>query len=256
MINVFHSPLSVFAISFATLWASAWFGAGILRRRWGLQQDEREDFGVILGATPTLLALLIGFSFSMAINRYDQRKNLEEAEANAIGTEYFRADLLATPNAEKVRALLRAYARERILFYLASDRQQLQEINQRTVALQGQLWAATVDSAAAQPTPIVALAVSGMNDVINAQGFVQAAWWNRIPAEAWVLMLVIAAACNLLVGFNIRSVKSRSILRLMVFPLVIAISLYLIADIDSPRRGLIRVVPQNLSVLVDAIGKP
>ena len=63
--------------------------------------DERDDFGVILAATLTLLGLIIGFSFSMAISRYDQRKNLEEEEANAIGTEYLRAELLPAANGKK-----------------------------------------------------------------------------------------------------------------------------------------------------------
>ena len=67
----------------------------------------REDFGLILAAALTLLRLIIGFSFSMATSRYDQRKNLEEAEANAIGTEYARAGLLPAADAAKVRALLR-----------------------------------------------------------------------------------------------------------------------------------------------------
>ena len=66
-----------------------------------LREEERADFGVVLSATLTLLGLLIGFSFSMAVSRYDQRKNLEEAEANAIGTEYVRADLLPTGDATK-----------------------------------------------------------------------------------------------------------------------------------------------------------
>ena len=60
-------------------------------------------------ATLTLLALLIGFSFSMAISLYDQRKNYEEAEANAIGTEFGRADLLPAGDSAKVRDLLRKY---------------------------------------------------------------------------------------------------------------------------------------------------
>jgi len=67
----------------------------------------REDFGLILAAALTLLRLIIGFSFSMATSRYDQRKNLEEAEANAIGTEYARAGLLPAADSAKVRALLR-----------------------------------------------------------------------------------------------------------------------------------------------------
>ena len=89
-------PILMFFPSVLLLWLAAQYGASLRRRR-PLKDDEREDFGVIQTATLTLLGLIIGFSFSMAIGRYDQRKNYEEAEANAIGTEYVRAGLLPPP---------------------------------------------------------------------------------------------------------------------------------------------------------------
>ena len=88
-----------------------------LRSRRPLKDEEREDFSLVQGATLTLLGLIIGFSFSMAIGRYDQRKNYEEEEANAIGTEYVRAGLLPAADAAKVRAQLTKYLDLRILFY-------------------------------------------------------------------------------------------------------------------------------------------
>jgi hypothetical protein len=88
----FH-PAVVFLVSLVCMWIAALVGAW-LRTRLGFDKERREDFNLVLASTLTLLGLLIGFSFSMAANRYDQRKNLEEAEANAIGTEYLRADLL------------------------------------------------------------------------------------------------------------------------------------------------------------------
>src|SRR2546429_4500277 len=87
-------PLLVFAMSFLLLSLAAAVGDIVRSKIHPLVEEERDDFGIILSATLTLLGLLIGFSFSMAISRYDQRKNYEEAEANAIGTEYVRADLL------------------------------------------------------------------------------------------------------------------------------------------------------------------
>ena len=108
----------MFSCSLSSLWLSAWIGESISKRRRNLESEVREDFGVILAATLTLLGLIIGFTFSMAVNRYDQRKNYEEAEANAIGTEYVRADLLPAADAAKVRALLRNYLDQRVLFYI------------------------------------------------------------------------------------------------------------------------------------------
>jgi len=252
MNNVTNYPLLVFVLSFSVLWLSAWIGASFLRRRRKLEEDIREDFGVILAATLTLLALIIAFSFSMAISRYDQRKNYEEAEANAIGTEYLRADLLPAADAAKVRALLKNYLDQRVLFYTTRDEQQIRQINVRTAQLQTELWSSVLAPAAAQPTPPVALVVSGMNDVLNSQGYTQAAWWNRIPITAWVLMAAIAICCNVMVGYGARNVKPGGIL-LLVLPLVVSISFFLIADIDSPRRGVIRVKPQNLESLVESL---
>ena len=83
----------------------------------------------MLSATLTLLGLLIGFSFSMAVSRYDQRKNYEEAEANAIGTEYVRADLLPAADAARVRNLLKKYVGQRVLFYTTRNQQRLAKID-------------------------------------------------------------------------------------------------------------------------------
>ena len=131
-----NRPIYVFALSLVVLWLAAWIGAYFRkRRRQPGGEDDHQDYGVIEGATLTLLALIIGFSFSMAITRYDQRKNYEEAEANAIGTEYVRADLLPPSDAAKVRALLRAYLDQRILFYNTRDTDRLQQINADTEVL-------------------------------------------------------------------------------------------------------------------------
>lgn len=88
-----RSPAVVFITSLMLLWVSAWAGA-LLRKRRDADEDVQKDLEIIVPAALTLLGLIIGFTFSMAISRYDQRKIYEEEEANAIGTEYLRADLL------------------------------------------------------------------------------------------------------------------------------------------------------------------
>ncbi len=252
MNKIMDYPLLVFGVSFFMLSLSGWIGASFRGRQQKLEGDAREDFGIILAATLTLLALIIGFSFSMAVSRYDQRKNYEEAEANAIGTEYVRADLLPAADAAKVRALLKSYLDQRVLFYMTRDAQQVREINARTAQLQTELWSAILAPTAAQPTPPVALVASGMNDVLNSQGYTQAAWWNRIPIAAWALMTAIAICCNVLVGYGTRKIKAKDIL-LLILPLVLSIAFLLIADIDSPSGGVIQVSPQNLTSLAESL---
>lgn len=110
-------PILMFVSSFVVLFLAA-EGGGILRAKIRpLNEDQREDFRIVLGATLTLSGLLIGFSFSMAISRYDQRKLYEEAEANAIGTEYLRVGLLSG-DTSKVRELLKAYLDQRICCFI------------------------------------------------------------------------------------------------------------------------------------------
>lgn len=244
-------PRILFVVSLLVLWLSARLGASWRKRR-ELDDEMREDFGVVLAATLTLLGLIIAFTFSMATTRYDLRKNYEEAEANAIGTEYVRADLMPPESAAKMRTLLRTYIDQRILFYTVRDQRRVKQINDYTAQLQSQLWSSVTTPAKEQPTPVIALAVAGMNDVLNSEGYTQAAWWNRIPTAGWVLMIVIAICCNLLMGFAARRVEKEALL-LTVLPLILSISFFLIADIDSPRGGLIRIQPQNLVSLRDSL---
>ena len=251
MTGIFDYPVLVFALSFGGMVLFAWIGARMATRR-RIEPGAREDLGVIQAATLTLLGLIIGFTFSMALTRYDQRKNYEEAEANAIGTEYVRAGLLPVQEAAKVRALLASYLEQRILFYTIREDEGLRNVDARTARLQSELWSAVQAPALAQPTPILALVVSGMNDVLNSQGYTQAAWWNRIPLGAWCLLGAIALCANLLVGLGVRNPAGESKL-LLVLPLVAAVAFFLIADIDSPRAGIIHVQPQNLNALAQSL---
>ena len=252
MLNLLDHPLLILGFSLFSFWISTWIGALLRARKWNVSVQERaqEDFTLILGATLTLLGLIIGFTFSMAVNRYDQRKYFEEQEANAIGTEYVRANLLPTADAARVRALLRRYLDQRILYYDTRNEQQIPQINTQTARLQTEMWSAVETHAAAQPTPVAALVVAGMNDVLNSQGYTQFAWWNRVPRAAWVLLVTIAIFCNLLVGY---AARVRSAFLFLILPIALSISFFLIADIDSPRAGLIHVHPQNLGSLSESL---
>lgn len=188
----------------------------------------------------------------MAIDRHDQREILEEGEANAIATEYLRADLLPPKAGLATKELLNSYLDLRILFYSKQTPEKIREIRQQTEVAQQALWDGILPSARTHQTATLGLVVSGMNDVLNSQGYVQAAWWNRIPATAWTLMGAIAICANLLVGFGARNFK-KNIGLFMMFPFVIAVSFFLIADIDSPRGGVIRTEPRNLLTLKKAL---
>ena len=163
----------------------------------------------------------------MAIDRHDQREILEEGEANAIGTEYLRADLLPPKSALATKELLTSYLDLRIQFYTKLPQEEVLVIRQKTDEAQQALWNEILPYARTNQTPMTMLIVSGMNDVLNSQGYVQAAWWNRIPYTAWSLMAAIAICANLLVGFGARNFQ-KNIGLFMIFPFVISVSFFLI----------------------------
>src|SRR5215470_11385057 len=117
MRKITNLPLLDLFLSLGLWWVAGEIGAHLRGRLRLEEEDYHKDFDVILAASLTLLGLIIGFSFSMVISRYDQRKNYEENEANSIGTEHLRAQLLPDTEAVKVHKLLKDYLDERILFY-------------------------------------------------------------------------------------------------------------------------------------------
>lgn len=244
-------PWLLLAAGFLLLWAVARGGAYLKMRRAGISSAEHSDLDLVRNATFTLLSVILGFSLSMAVSRYDLRKTYEAEEANAIGTAYARLDLLPEETQAATRELLRNYARRRIIFYSSHDPDELRRAEIDTAKLQNELWTSAAAAANKQPTPVMALAVAGINDVLNSQGYALAAWRNRLPLQVWGFIFVIAIGANILVGFGS---YSNSLWDLWFLPLSAAIAFLLIAEIDSPRGGLVRVLPQNLIGVADSIG--
>jgi hypothetical protein len=243
-------PLRVLGVTLPVFWIAARLGDWLRTRQRDHEREGEEDLRFVLGGALTLLGLIIGFTFAMAISRYEQRKNYEEQEANAIGTEYVRADLLPAEEASRVRALMREYLDQRILFYTAREGSRLGQIDARTAELQAEMWSAVAAHASSNPTPVAALVAAGMNDVLNTQGYTQAAWWNRIPLGAWGLLISMSTFCNLLVGIGTQGRKTSS---LLILPVVLSITLFFIADMESPRGGVILVQPQNLQAVAESV---
>jgi hypothetical protein len=245
-------PGTVFLVLVVAFTAAITFGAVALRRVVALESEEREDFSLVVTSTLTLLALLIGFNLSMAVNRYDQRKNLEENEANAIGTEYVRADVVAPAIGARIKTELVHYAQLRLAHFNTRDRQDIARIEQDTGKSQAELWRLATQVAKDQPTPIGAAVMTGMNDVLNSQDYSEAALLNRIPLGAWTLMFLIGLFACVVQGYGAKGSVRRGLL-IIVLPVTVALSLTLIADIDSPRGGIIHVQPQNLERLLKSL---
>jgi hypothetical protein len=217
-------------VSALIMFASAWWGVKLQFQVKELSIEERPDLDLLRTAAFTLLALLVGFCFSMVVSRYDQRKLLEETVANAIGTGYACADLLEDRFRVVVRQKLKVYTAHRIAFYESRIQDTTAAFEAIDAEQHADLWLNVIAAAQLGNDPIIALVVSGMNDVINSQGFTQTAWRNRLPSEAWALMFIVAVVANLVMGFGAHRPRK---LHLCVLPLMISVSLFLIADIDA-----------------------
>jgi hypothetical protein len=248
--NPLDYPVVISAITFVVLYSAAWVSGQLGDRRRRITEDIRPDFDLVLGAALTLLGLVIGFSFSMTIGRYEQRNEHQEAEATAIKTAYLRADLLPQEYAARVRELLRQYTDLRIQFFSTGNHEELRRIDADTTQIQNELWIAVSRPAAAQPTAVASLAVASINEVLNSEGFTREAWEDRIPTAAWGLMFGIALGCNILFGYGARRISWKLFI---VLPLVVAVSFSFIADLNSPRGGFIRIRPQTLMSLRESL---
>jgi hypothetical protein len=251
-LNPVDQPLLFLIIALAVMLLTARIGLHFRRRRGAMSDDEREDLNLVLTSALTLLALIIGFSFSMAVGRYDQRKNDEATEANTIQTEYLRVGMLSSADTAGARDLLRQYIRQRIATYEAPNADVLLVSGAPSEAIQRRMWVIVEKAAEARQNSITALVAAGMNDVIDAQGYVAAAWSNRIPPAAWALMFAIALSCCLLIGYDSR-IRVGRVSGHLILPVLIAISFFLIADLDSTHAGFIRVTPDNLITAAQSI---
>jgi hypothetical protein len=151
MTFLLNYPRVLFVVSLVLLWIASLVGAYFRRRCAFPQSVDEEHFSLILGATLALLGLLTGFTFAMAASRYDQRKDYEAQEANAIGTEYVRLDVLPGGDAAKLRDFLREYLNQRIAYYSTDDAEILLQIRANTSQLQSELWSTLTAPATAHP---------------------------------------------------------------------------------------------------------
>ena len=202
-----------------------------------------------------LLALLLAFVLSMAINRYETRMQLVLNEANAIGTTYLRAKLLPSPYATDAATLLKQYVANRLEFYNAGiDEARLQAANDQAIQLQKQLWS-IVTAASAQDNRSVptGLFVQALNDTINLQTQRLAAFNNHVPEVVVWLLLGVAVAAAGVVGYNNGLGNRRHIFGALTLVVLLVVITWVIIDLDRPRPGLIQISQQSMVSLQDFI---
>lgn len=234
-------PWVFFAIVVVLFWVGIWLGTRIRIWRSQLIEQEIKIVTVLESALLTLFGLIMGFTFSMAVSRYDLRKDLVVKEANAIGTTWLRSASLDEPTRSEMQRLLRQYIPARLEFVRSGqDREAEADSLKRTSEFQARIWALASSYATTHREAITGLYLSTLNDSIDASEERTAADENRIPDEAWCMLLIVGFVATVLVGMDVKS--NSWVLRAML-PLVLAAALGLTMDLDNPRYGLIR-IPQ------------
>lgn len=202
----------------------------------------------------TLLGLLLGFTFAMAVSRHDTRRELVVQEANAISTTALRARLLPEPHATNAGRLLREYVALRIQTHRETQfSQRFAALRKSSTDLHEGLWNEAVAAAAKQPTPITASFIASLNETIDLEATRIAATRNHVPGAVWLLLLCVAGCGMWLTGWEAGMARGHPFLARFLLPLLIAVAIALIADIDSPRGGLITLDERPLLELHDSL---
>lgn len=185
-----------------------------------------------------LLSLLLGFTLSLAASRFTERRSLLVKEVNSIGTTYLRASTLPAPYRDNSKRLLREYVDARLeLDHAGLDAARFNEASSRSKRLQEELWLDAATVAQNDRTAITAVYLNSLNETIDLHEDRVAALENRVPLAIWFLIISVSVIAAFTRGLTL---NSRFWLMLILAPVIIAIAVALIADLDTPSAGLIR----------------
>lgn len=224
-------------------------GFRVGRRRYAVADEaERSHVAMLQGAMLGLLALLLGFTFAMAVSRFDNRKALVLQEANAIGTTALRADFVSPPAAAEVRELLRGYVAASLAFYDAGiDAARVASAAEAAARIERRLWAiATAAASADTHSTTTALFSRSVNDLIDLREKRRIALDDHVPEAVMHLLCASSFLALALVAYGCGLSGKRRLGVNALFALVVALVLTTILDIDRPRRGLVQVSQDSL----------
>jgi len=248
----------MFLATYATLIALGLILAmiGLMQIGWRIGKNFKDEaakpanVGAIQGAIFALLGLLIAFTFANGISRFDDRRKLIVEEANNIGTAFLRIDLLPQEAQPVMRNLFRGYVDSRLAAYrhipdLKAAKSELDRGNQ----LQQQIWSHAVNHCKDQPTPCTLLLLSALNSMIDITTTRTMLSQFHPPMIIFILLFGFSLVAALLAGHEMAE-GSRSWVHIIGFSLVMAMTVYVILDVEYPRIGFIR-IDQTDQVLID-----
>jgi hypothetical protein len=232
---------AAFLATFACLEAGVRVGRRALsapdaHRPAGLGTVETVAFGT--------LGLLLAFTFSGAASRFDARRAQVVEEANALGTAWLRLDVLPAASQPQLRDAFRRYADSRILMYRKVSDLDIKGARAeyaRTIALQNEIWTGAVAACREAPSQATIVLLPALNAMIDITTTRMAATEMHPPTTVYVVLFAISFGCALLAGYEMGASEARSWLHVLGYAAGIAFILYVIADFEYPRIGLIQI---------------
>ena len=246
MTFLLDKPWLVFVTVFVALFTSAVLGFRLsLFTQINEDSHHHEHLTGLREGLFILLGLLLGFSIAMVLPRFDQRTELVVEEANAIGATLSGAELLPEPERGKILELLREYVNARRDFSRQTllDRAALDRETQRTKALQRQLWQQIVTARRENETAVIQTYAMPLGRMIDAAEKRLAAFENRVPITVWLIIFLVAVFQSFTLGF---SLKRWFWFSLVMTPVVVAVVMALLVDLDSPHTGGIGVEQNSM----------
>jgi hypothetical protein len=240
-------PIVGIFVAFATVALIA-SEAGYRLGRWWQQRTPAEREGptpMIVGSLLALMAFLLAVTMGMASERFEARRGLVLAEANAVGTAFLRAGYLPQPASSEIRSLLRGYVPLRSF---SNDPEDFSKRVARSVELQGKLWSIAEELARATPeSHVLGLFIDSLNEVIDLHEMrVTSGVYGRVPETILLLLLFGSVLTLAMVGYNAGLTRRRSPLTAIVLITVLGAVITLVFDLDRPRDGFLRVSQQPL----------
>lgn len=245
-----HSSVLIVAILFVALIVATESGYRIgLRIGHGTSESSKSQVNSIQASILGVLALLLGFTFSLSLQRYDSRSQAVINEANAIGTVMLRTELLPESVRTESRDLVRKYLDHRIRaagISLDHDGQRKEELKVSNKLLDS-LWHLATRAADEVPNPVTTgLYIQALNDLIDAFGTRDAALNRHVPEVVLFLMFATFTLTATLVGYAAGVSGNRASFATYILEILIVCLVFVIIDLDRPRRGLIEVSHQSL----------
>ena len=260
-IHLYDQPLSTIATCLAlAMVAACEIGFRLGRRATNARGGDTDSAtSTMQSALLALLGLLLAFTFGMANDRFESRKEMVLAEANGIGTAVLRTDFLEEPLRSRSRAALVDYLRERARIYAEMEDAPRSRASavfgsflDSATGRQDALWAMAAEAAATDPhDEMVALYVAALNDVIDLHSARVAAALNHVPETALFLLIVLAVGCSASVGQSCGAVGHRHLVSTTAFSVLIVLVITVVMDLDRPLRGFIRVPQGALTALLE-----